>query len=192
MQVLLGQGGATFLAEAPFAIGGLSPSILVAGDFDGDGRKDVAVLGIDPVTGAASIASHLGNEDGTYATSGVFRLGTLIPTAMVARDFNGDGRTDLVAAGIDPQQNECVLTLLANPDGTFRVATSMALGVASRPTSCSPWATSMATDALTWPSTVGRRRKRRDRGPDGPGRPASPRAPRLRDGPGAPSPRPRW
>lgn len=79
---------------------------MVAGDFNHDGKLDVAVTG-----GYLSIL--LGNGDGTFQSpvnySGVFY-------AIAAADFNGDGNLDLVVA----PDNNSVSVFLGNSDGTFQ------------------------------------------------------------------------
>jgi hypothetical protein len=91
---------------------------LVAGDFNGDGKLDLAVS-----TGA-TLSILLGKGDGTFN-------GTTFPTTaqfvgtLVAGDFNGDGKLDL--AFPDPFQN-LVHVLLGNGDGTFTEVSTTAVG----------------------------------------------------------------
>jgi hypothetical protein len=90
--VFLGQGDGTF-QTARRTVTGEDTAILVAGDFNRDGRTDIASY--------ASIA--LGKGDGTFATpvrhpaaAGV--VGPGIPVALSASavaDFDGDGHVDL-------------------------------------------------------------------------------------------------
>ena len=68
------------------------------------------------------------------------------PDAIVAGDFNGDGRTDLAVANCD---DGTVSVLLGNGDGTFQPQVTYAVGSSPAPS----WrATSTATAAPTWPS----------------------------------------
>jgi hypothetical protein len=73
----------------------------------------------------------LGNGDGTFQSTGSYAVG-FDPTALVAGDFTGDGRTDLAVAGLDfsTYQGE-VSVLLGN--GTFRQSVSFKAGYYSRP-----------------------------------------------------------
>lgn len=66
------------------------------GDFDGDGRPDVAAL--DTANGALGIL--LGNGDGSFRTMPLLQVGPG-SGAMVAGDFNRDGRLDLAVGGTD-------------------------------------------------------------------------------------------
>ena len=80
------------------------------GDFNGDGRPDLAG------TGGDTARVMLGNGDGT------FRPKVLFPTGgpsqdLAGGDFNGDGRLDLVVTINDPQIGLALLT--GNGDGTF-------------------------------------------------------------------------
>ena len=61
MSVLLGNGDGTFQPQVTYAVGAV-PAAIVAGDFTGDGRIDLAV--------ANGLRRHvsvlLGNGDGTF------------------------------------------------------------------------------------------------------------------------------
>ena len=69
---------------------------IVAGDFNGDGRPDLAVAN----SGSDDVSVLLGNGDGTFQDQvHVPGVGTRAAShAIVAGDFNGDGRTDLAVA----------------------------------------------------------------------------------------------
>ena len=56
----------------------------------------------------------LGNGDGTFQTQVTYAVGTG-PDALVAGDFNGDGRTDLATANAGAND----VSVLLNLDGTF-------------------------------------------------------------------------
>ena len=72
---------------------GSGPDALVAGDFNGDGRTDLAVAN----DGSNDVSVLLGNGDGTFQPQVTYAVGTG-PAALVAGDFTGDGRTDLAVA----------------------------------------------------------------------------------------------
>ena len=65
----------------------------MAGDFNGDGRTDLAVANLNDNT----VSVLLGNGDGTFQPQVTYAVGDR-PDAIVAGDFNGDGRTDLAVA----------------------------------------------------------------------------------------------
>src|SRR5207237_6715154 len=103
-------------ADGPFAAAGQlpvgrSPRSLVAGDFSGDGRLDLATANGD----AGDVSVLLGGGDGTFAAAAQLVTGDF-PISLVAADFNGDGQLDLTAAG--PQSSD-VPVLLGLGDGIF-------------------------------------------------------------------------
>ncbi len=91
---------------------------LVAGDFNGDGKLDLAVS-----TGA-TLSILLGNGDGTFKMTTYPTTAQFVGT-LVAGDFNGDGKLDL--AFPDPF-NKLVHLLLGNGDGTFTEVSTTAVG----------------------------------------------------------------
>ena len=65
LQILLGAGDGTFQGLDPVPIS-LVPESLVAGDFNGDGRLDLAIVEYDSASGQSLIAVLLGKGDGTF------------------------------------------------------------------------------------------------------------------------------
>lgn len=63
---------------------------MVAGDFNGDGRLDLAVTN-------SGVSVLLGNGDGTFQTPQNYTVG-MTPISIVAGDFNRDGELDLAVA----------------------------------------------------------------------------------------------
>ncbi|HTE06368.1 MAG TPA: VCBS repeat-containing protein, partial [Planctomycetota bacterium] len=90
---------------------GSGPRAVIAADFDGDGRLDVATAN----TGSCDMSVLHGDgacgllEQVRYPVEGS-------PTALVAADWNGDGRIDLAAACADPP---CVSLLIGTGRGDF-------------------------------------------------------------------------
>jgi hypothetical protein len=110
--VLMGNGDGTFQPEVQSAADS-QPIAIVAGDFNGDGRLDLAAVNED-----TSVSVLLGKGDGTFQPGVTYALGSgLPPTGIVAGDFNGDGRLDLTLA--DAETND-VSVLLGNGNGTFQ------------------------------------------------------------------------
>jgi len=68
---------------------GSSPLSIAAGDFNGDGKIDLAVAN----SGSNSISILLGNGDGTFQTHVDFAT-NFAPQSLATADFNGDGHLD--------------------------------------------------------------------------------------------------
>ena len=114
VSVLLGNGDGTFQNQVTYAVGS-SPFALVAGDFTGDGRTDLAVVNSN-YGGPGTVSVLLGNGDGTFQDQKTYLVGNA-PDAIVTGDFTGDGRTDLAVANSGSND---VSILLGNGDGTFQ------------------------------------------------------------------------
>ena len=118
VSVLLGNGDGTFQSQVTYPAGS-SFGAIVAGDFTGDGKLDLAV------TGDKLVSVLLGNGDGTFQPQVIYAVGNN-PDAIVAGDFNGDGRLDL--AVVDNGSNE-VSVLLGKGDGTFQSVQQYEVGL---------------------------------------------------------------
>ena len=110
-----------FYGFANFATGRNS-SALIAADFNGDGKIDLAVANFTDNT----VSILLGKPDGTFATQVVYPTGNA-PFALVAADFNGDGKLDLATVN-NPNGAGSVSVLVGNGDGTFQSHVDYATG----------------------------------------------------------------
>lgn len=123
VSVLLGNGNGSFAPAVNYPLSGV-PFGIAAGDFKGDGRLSVAVVTQDSSGSGASEVSILpGNGNGTFGTAIVSPTGPLAST-VIAADFNGDGKLDLVTTEFriaDRLGNTANLAiLLGNGDGSFK------------------------------------------------------------------------
>ncbi len=97
VSVLLGNGDGTFQPPVGYTVL-TDPTSAVVGDFNGDGKLDLAVLNTCLFEGACGISMLLGNGDGTFQPE-------MIPWisadggSLVAADFTGDGLLDLAVIG---------------------------------------------------------------------------------------------
>jgi len=105
----------SFTPLATFTTGLVSPSVATRGDFNGDGRDDLAVYNSSGGPGAF-ISILLSSGDGQFTQSAALTGDAGFPTALISADFNGDGIADL-AAGSVPASTMRVF--LGNGDGTF-------------------------------------------------------------------------
>lgn len=121
--IFTGNGDGTFGGPAPVTSGS---GPIVAADFNGDGKIDLALLPygglfgnerVDPTT----CQIYLGKGDGTFSNPSSYGV-TVGATGggIATADFNGDGKLDIAAGGV----------LLGNGDGTFE---GIQLGVMASP-----------------------------------------------------------
>jgi hypothetical protein len=111
VSVLLGNGDGTFQPAVNYPVGSGARSVTV-GDFNGDGKLDLAVANLSD----NNVTTLLGNGDGTFAAAGNYAVGTGA-VSVAAGDFNGDGKLDLAVANF---YSANVSVLLGNGNGTFQ------------------------------------------------------------------------
>ncbi|HUU85278.1 MAG TPA: FG-GAP-like repeat-containing protein [Phycisphaerae bacterium] len=114
VSVLLGNGDGTFQSEQQYAAGDGPMGVIgvAVGDFDGDGRQDLATAN----AGSGDVSVLLGNGDGTFQNEQRYAVGDF-PWEVAVGDFDGDGRQDLATAN---GLSDDVSVLLGNGDGTFQ------------------------------------------------------------------------
>jgi hypothetical protein len=100
---------------------GFGPHAIAAGDFSGNGKLDLATASFFASPGNISIL--MGNGDGTFSPAANVSLGAA-PENVIAADFNGDGKLDLVTANY----GNTVSVLLGNGNGTFQAPANYPAG----------------------------------------------------------------
>jgi uncharacterized protein (TIGR03437 family) len=107
MALLLGNGDGTFQPAVYYPIVSKPDSAIsgVAGDFNGDGKTDLAFSTV------SGLMTYLGNGDGTFQPP-IVSSGSGFSGVIAVADFNGDGKPDIVASS-------GLMVFLGNGDGTF-------------------------------------------------------------------------
>jgi hypothetical protein len=118
VSILLGDGTGSFSAPTNFNVGRVPQSIAV-GDFNGDGKQDLAVANSE----SANVSILLGNGDGTFSPAPNVSVG-VSPFSVAVGDFNGDGHQDLAVANL----TGTVSILLGDGAGHFSAATNFDAG----------------------------------------------------------------
>jgi len=123
VSIFLNTSNGTFSDPVVYESGGNVPTSIATGDFNGDGKLDIAVLQYDSSSNQNLVGILLGNGDGTFQPVITTPTGSANALSwLAAADFNGDGRTDLVAGEStyngDPSAGATQI-LLSNGDGTF-------------------------------------------------------------------------
>lgn len=123
ISLLRGNGDGTFQAHQDFDLSGEALA-LAAGDFNGDGKLDLAVTIEAPDGSNSELAIFIGNGDGTFQAPTYYDIAGFAGLIQVA-DFNGDGKLDLAIS------SATILSLfLGNGDGTFSLTQDIVGGCA--------------------------------------------------------------
>ena len=128
--ILLGDGTGNFSAAAasPEAVDGFPRSIAV-GDFDANGKDDLAVLN----QASINVTILLGDGTGNFTAAGISpATAGVTPLLVVVGDFDGNGKDDLAVATFGTDN---VTILLGDGTGNFTVAAGSPESAGSSPTS---------------------------------------------------------
>jgi VCBS repeat protein len=126
VRIYVGNGDGTFSQGQEIVEG--TPRAITLGDFNGDGRQDVAAINF--LFEHNSVIILLGQGDGTFGPPGQeFAVGPEASSLTVG-DFNGDGQQDVATADAN---TDVVSVLLGNGEGTFEAARHFPPGVPPAP-----------------------------------------------------------
>jgi len=123
-----------FFNPQTYPSGGVYALSVAVGDFNGDGKADLAVANECPDShcSAGAVSVLLGNGDGTFQAPQTYSSGGSEAYAVAVSDVNKDGKADLIVANGCESANQCangvVGVLLGNGDGTFQSASTYASG----------------------------------------------------------------
>ena len=104
---------------------GTAPLSVAVGDFNGDGKQDLATANV----GSNNVSVLIGDGAGGFSAATNFGVGT-DPQSVAVGDFNGDGKQDLAVTNFTSNN---ISILLGDGMGGFGAATNLGLG--SKPTS---------------------------------------------------------
>ena len=119
VSVLLNAGGGAFSTQVIYPVG-IAPISVAVGDFNGDGKPDLAVANNSDDT--VSVLLNVGA--GTFAGQVAYPVGSG-PLSVAVGDFNGDGRPDLATANWDDFNASVLLNV---GGGGFGAQTTYAAG----------------------------------------------------------------
>ncbi len=118
-EIEIGGFDLNFGAATNFAVG-INPYSVAVGDFNKDGKQDLATANLS----SNNVSIMLGDGTGSFGAATNFAVG-IDPESVAVGDFNGDGKQDLAAANTTSNN---VSIILGDGTGSFGAATNFAVG----------------------------------------------------------------
>jgi hypothetical protein len=118
VSILLGNGDGTFQPHVDYPSGtGTPPApyFIATGDFNNDGKLDMAVASED----SNAVAVMPGNGDGTLGSAQYYSAGLQYIRTVTVGDYNGDGNLDLASNGSSGVGLPGLWVFLGKGDATF-------------------------------------------------------------------------
>ena len=115
-----------FAAPVDYTVGS-HPTAVAAGDLNGDGKLDIAVVNSSSTN---NVGVLLNNGDGTFA-SPVSYSAHAAPQGIALGDFNGDGKLDVAVA--NGGSSDVSVLLNTGNNGTLGAATNYSIGNGNTP-----------------------------------------------------------
>jgi hypothetical protein len=121
VSVLLGIGDGTFGAAVNYGAGTNTRSVAI-GDFDGDGKPDLATADVN-----SGVSVLLGVGDGTFNAAVYYGVGQS-PQSIAVGDFNRDGAPDLATANYSDNNVSILLNTASSLTISFNAAVNYGAG----------------------------------------------------------------
>ncbi len=129
VSILLGKSPNGTFQNAVDYNAGISPRSVVVGDFNGDGKPDLAVADYGQIAGSSTTNSFvqvlLGKGDGTFSNAVSYVAGAG-PISIAVGDFDTNAILDLVVAN---ERSTNISVLIGNGNGTFQTARNFNAGM---------------------------------------------------------------